>query len=370
MSDQQRSAATWIVTGGAGFIGSNFVRRAHAAGVARLVVFDKLTYAGHLVSLEGVLDGDRVTFVHGDIAERADVRAVIEGTQPTAVVNFAAESHVDRSIDAPGDFVRTNIAGTFELLEASRVFLRGAPESLRAQFRFLHISTDEVYGSLGPEGAFTETTPYQPNSPYSASKASADHLVRAYHETYGLPTLLTNCSNNYGPYQFPEKLVPLMVMNALDGKPLPIYGDGLNRRDWLHVDDHCDAILRVLEAGVPGEKYNVGGNAERTNIDMVDAICDALERVAPAAANPRLAAAGVASYRGLKTFVKDRPGHDQRYAIDASKLQRELAFSPRYTFQAGLDQTVAWYLANRSWCDAVTSGKYDRERLGLSAAKS
>ncbi len=363
-------SSSWIVTGGAGFIGSNFVRRAQAAAVARLVVFDKLTYAGHLESLEGVIDGAAVSFVRGDIAERDDVRALVERVRPSAIVNFAAESHVDRSIDAPGDFVRTNISGTFELLEAARVMLQTASEAERAQFRFLHVSTDEVYGSLGPEGAFTETTPYAPNSPYSASKASADHLVRAYHETYGLPTLLTNCSNNYGPYQFPEKLVPLMVMNALDGKPLPIYGDGLNRRDWLHVNDHCDAILRVLEAGLPGEKYNVGGNAERTNLDMVDALCDALELAAPAAQNARLQAAGAARYHDLKVFVKDRPGHDKRYAIDASKLARELGFKPRYSFQEGLNQTVAWYLANRTWCEAVTRGKYDRERLGLSVAKS
>ena len=365
-----RTLTTWIVTGGAGFIGSNFVRRVHAAGAARVVVLDKLTYAGHLESLEGVIDGDACTFVRGDIAERDDVRALVDRVRPAAIVNFAAESHVDRSIDAPGDFVRTNIAGTFELLEASRVFLQSASAIERAAFRFLHVSTDEVYGSLGPVGAFAETTPYAPNSPYSASKASADHLVRAYHETYGVPTLLTNCSNNYGPYQYPEKLVPLMVMNALEGKPLPIYGDGLNRRDWLHVSDHCDAILRVLHAGVPGEKYNVGGNAERTNIDMVDAICDALELASPAAANPRLVAAGVASYRDLKTFVKDRPGHDRRYAIDAAKIARELGFAPRYTFQEGLNQTVAWYIANESWCDAVTRGNYDRQRLGVSVAKS
>ena len=362
-------AYTWIVTGGAGFIGSNFVRRARAAGAARLVIFDKLTYAGHLESLDGVIDGDAVTFVRGDIAERADVRALVERVRPAAIVNFAAESHVDRSIDAPGDFVRTNIGGTFELLEAARVLLEGASQAERTHFRFLHVSTDEVYGSLGPDGAFSETTPYAPNSPYSASKASADHLVRAYHETYGVPTLLTNCSNNYGPYQFPEKLVPLMVMNALDGKPLPIYGDGQNRRDWLHVNDHCDAILRVLEAGVPGEKYNVGGNAERTNVAMVDALCDALELAVPAATNARLAAAGVTRYHDLKVFVKDRPGHDKRYAIDASKIARELGFTPRYSFHEGLNQTVAWYIANRSWCDAVTRGQYDRERLGLPVAK-
>ncbi len=361
---------TWIVTGGAGFIGSNFVRRARAAGAARLVVFDNLTYAGHLESLDGVLDGAAVRFVKGDIADRAAVRAVFADARPDAVVNFAAESHVDRSIDGPGEFVRTNISGTFELLEAARAQLLTADDAARARFRFLHVSTDEVYGSLGPTGAFTETTPYAPNSPYSATKASADHLVRAYHETYGLPTLITNCSNNYGPYQFPEKLVPLMVMNALDGKPLPIYGDGLNRRDWLHVVDHCDAILRVLDAGVPGQKYNVGGNAERTNLEMVDALCDALELAAPAAQNPRLQPAGATRYHDLKAFVQDRPGHDKRYAIDASKLARELGFTPRYSFQEGLNQTVAWYLTNRAWCAAVTKDKYDRERLGLSVAKS
>ncbi|MEZ5421053.1 MAG: dTDP-glucose 4,6-dehydratase [Vicinamibacterales bacterium] len=360
---------TWIVTGGAGFIGSNFVRRAAAAGAAdRLVVLDKLTYAGHLESLDGLVDGRRVAFVQGDIAERGDVRPLIDAERPAAIVNFAAESHVDRSIDGPGEFVRTNINGTFELLEAARAHLQAASEAERAAFRFLHVSTDEVYGSLGPEGAFTETTPYAPNSPYSASKAAADHLVRAYHETYGLPTLLTNCSNNYGPYQFPEKLVPLMIMNALDGKRLPIYGDGQNRRDWLHVEDHCDAILRVLAAGVPGGKYNVGGNAERTNLQMVDALCDALERLAPAASNPTLQAAGIARYHDLKTFVADRPGHDRRYAIDPSKIARELGFAPSRSFEQGIAETVAWYLANRGWCEAVTTGTYDRQRLGLSEA--
>jgi len=359
--------STWIVTGGAGFIGSNFVRRAVATGaVERIVVLDKLTYAGHLESLDGLVDGDRVAFVRGDIAERHDVRAAIAAERPSAIVNFAAESHVDRSIDGPGEFVRTNINGTFELLEASRAHLQTASEAERAAFRFLHVSTDEVYGSLGPEGAFTEETPYAPNSPYSASKAAADHLVRAYHETYGLPTLLTNCSNNYGPYQFPEKLVPLMLMNALEGKRLPIYGDGQNRRDWLHVEDHCDAILRVLAAGVPGGKYNVGGNAERTNLQMVDALCDALERLAPAASNPKLQAAGVTRYHDLKTFVADRPGHDRRYAIDPSKIARELGFTPGRTFEQGIADTAAWYLNNRAWCEAVTRGTYDRQRLGLS----
>jgi dTDP-glucose 4,6-dehydratase len=356
---------TWIVTGGAGFIGSNFVRHARAATQARLIVFDKLTYAGHLESLEGVLDGDRVRFVRGDIASRDDVRALFAATAPTAVVNFAAESHVDRSIDGPGEFVRTNINGTFELLEAARALLQRLGEAERAAFRFLHVSTDEVYGSLGPTGLFTETTPYAPNSPYSASKAAADHLVRAYHETYGVPVLLTNCSNNYGPYQYPEKLVPLMILNALDAVPLPIYGNGQNVRDWLHVDDHCAAIRRVLEAGVPGEKYNVGGNSERTNLQVVDALCAALETAAPAAANPALRAAGVARYADLKTFVPDRPGHDLRYAIDASKIARELGFRPAHTFDSGLAATVRWYLDNREWCHAVTDGRYGRERLGL-----
>jgi dTDP-glucose 4,6-dehydratase len=358
---------TWIVTGGAGFIGSNFVRHAVArAAVDRLVVFDKLTYAGHLESLEGVLDDARVTFVRGDIAERDDVRALIARTRPAAIVNIAAETHVDRSIDGPGAFVRTNVNGTFELLEAARAHLAGLSDADRAAFRFLHVSTDEVFGSLAPEApAFTETTPYAPNSPYSASKAAADHLVRAYHATYGLPTLLTNCSNNYGPYQFPEKLVPLMLLNALDARPLPIYGDGLNRRDWLHVEDHCAALIRVLEAGEPGEQYNVGGNAERTNLQVVDALCDALERVSPAGANPRLQAAGVASYRDLKTFVPDRPGHDRRYAMDATKIADTLGVRPQRTLDEGLRDTVRWYLDNRRWCELVTRDTYDRTRLGL-----
>ncbi|MEZ5293135.1 MAG: dTDP-glucose 4,6-dehydratase [Vicinamibacterales bacterium] len=359
------SPPTWIVTGGAGFIGSNFVRRASQAGRARLVVFDKLTYAGHLESLEGVLDGADVTFTRGDIASRDDVRAVIAEARPSAIVNFAAESHVDRSIDGPGEFVRTNVWGVYELLEGVRAMLAAADEAGRQAFRFLHVSTDEVYGSLGPAGAFTEETPYAPNSPYSASKAAADHLVRAYHETYGVPTLLTNCSNNYGPFQYPEKLVPLMVLNALDARPLPIYGDGLNRRDWLHVEDHCDAILRVLAGGVPGGKYNVGGNAERTNLEMLDALCDALERTIPAASNPRMQAAGKARYHDLKTFVPDRPGHDRRYAIDASKIARELGFRPSRTFEQGVGETVAWYVANREWCQAVTRDTYAGQRLGL-----
>ena len=356
------------MTGGAGFIGSNFVRRALASPPDRLVVFDALTYAGHLESIEGLFGDERVIFVRGDIASRDAVRALFSEHRPQAVVNFAAESHVDRSIDGPGDFVRTNINGTFELLEASRALLATLPEEERSAFRFLHVSTDEVYGSLGDTGAFREDTPYAPNSPYSASKAAADHLVRAWHETYGLPTLITNCSNNYGPYQFPEKLIPLMIMNALEGKNLPIYGDGGNIRDWLFVTDHCDAILRVLHRGRVGEKYNVGGNSERTNLQVVDALCAALEAERPARDNPSLRAQGRRSYTELKAFVKDRPGHDRRYAIDAAKIRGELGFEPRHHFEDGLRQTVRWYLDHGEWSTAVSRGKYDRERLGQAGA--
>ena len=362
-------ASTWIVTGGAGFIGSNFVRRAVATTPHRIVVLDALTYAGHLESLSGLVDDDRVRFVRGDIADRDAVRRIVAAAQPSAIVNFAAESHVDRSIDGPGDFVRTNVNGTFELLEAARVHVASLEESsaARKNFRFLHVSTDEVYGSLGDTGAFREDTPYAPNSPYSASKAAADHLVRAWHETYGLPAIITNCSNNYGPYQFPEKLIPLMIMNALEGRDLPIYGDGGNIRDWLYVEDHCDAILLALERGQPGEKYNVGGNSERTNLQVVDALCVAIEKERPAAQNPALGARGASSYRDLKKFVKDRPGHDRRYAIDASRIRTDLGFSPRHDFETGLAQTVRWYLDNAAWSEAVTRGRYERERLGHGA---
>ncbi len=353
-----------MVTGGAGFIGSNFVRRALAATSNRIVVFDSLTYAGHRESLDGLFGDGRLVFVQGDIADRDAVRALFSEHRPQAVVNFAAESHVDRSIDGPGDFVRTNVNGTFELLEAARALVASLSEEDRAAFRFLHVSTDEVYGSLGDTGAFREDTPYAPNSPYSASKASADHLVRAWHETYGLPTLITNCSNNYGPYQFPEKLIPLMILNALEGKSLPIYGDGGNIRDWLFVADHCDAILAVLNKGQVGEKYNVGGNSERTNLQVVDALCAALEAARPASSNAALQAKGYRAYQDLKTFVKDRPGHDRRYAIDASKIQSELGFQPQHAFEAGLRLTVGWYLDHAEWTTAVTQGSYDRERLG------
>ena len=351
-----------VVTGGAGFIGSNFVRHALARTDARVVVLDKLTYAGNLESLADVSSHPRYAFVEGDIADREAIRELLRRESPSAIVNFAAETHVDRSIDDPAAFVRTNVTGAFELLEAARVVLRENPSE---GFRFLHVSTDEVYGTLGPTGAFSETTPYAPNSPYAASKAGADHLVRAYHETYRLPALITNCSNNYGPYQFPEKLIPLMILNALEGKSLPIYGDGGNVRDWLYVEDHCEGILLALERGAPGEKYNIGGGNERTNLQVVDALCAALDAELPAARNEALSARGLRSYSELETFVPDRPGHDRRYAIDAAKIRRELGWTPRHAFEDGLRETVRWYLANRPWCEAVQSGKYRRERLGL-----
>ncbi|HVT59334.1 MAG TPA: dTDP-glucose 4,6-dehydratase [Thermoanaerobaculia bacterium] len=357
--------STLLVTGGAGFIGCNFVRLVLAETGERVVVLDKLTYAGSLENLSEVLHHPRLQFVEGDIADRRTVRRLFAEARPAAVVNFAAESHVDRSIDDASAFIQTNIVGAFELLEASRHHLAGLAEGGRHEFRFLHVSTDEVYGSLGGTGAFSETTPYAPNSPYAASKASADHLVRAYRETYGLPALITNCSNNYGPYQFPEKLIPLMVLNALEGKPLPIYGDGGNVRDWLHVEDHCRGILAVLAGGCPGEKYNLGGRSEKTNLEIVDILCEALERQRPAAANPALAARGIASYRQLQSFVPDRPGHDRRYAIDDAKVRRELGWAPRHDFAAGLEATVRWYLDHRDWCRAVQAGNYDRQRLGL-----
>ena len=357
-----------IVTGGAGFIGCNFVRTALANTGDRVVVFDKLTYAGNLESLAEVAAHPRYAFVRGDIADRASVRALFREHRPSAILNFAAESHVDRSIDEPGDFIRTNIHGTYELLEAARAHLASADEASRRVFRFLHVSTDEVYGSLGPSGAFTEETPYAPNSPYAASKAAADHLVRAWHETYGLPAIVTNCSNNYGPFQFPEKLIPLVLLNALEGKPLPIYGDGGNVRDWLYVEDHCDGLLAALTRGVSGGKYNLGGQGEMTNLQLVDLLCAELERQRPARENPALRAMGVASYAALKTFVTDRPGHDRRYAIDSSKSRRELGWAPKHDLASGLAATVGWYLANAAWCGSVLSGSYRRERLGLATA--
>ncbi len=359
-----------LVTGGAGFIGSNFVRLALAETPDRVVVVDKLTYSGHRASLADVEKNPRFAFIEADIADAAAMKGVFGAHRPRAVLNFAAETHVDRSIDGPGAFVNTNINGTYELLEASRAHVQALRPADAERFRFLHVSTDEVYGTLGEAGLFSEETPYAPNSPYAASKAAADHLVRAWRETYGLATLLTNCSNNYGPYQFPEKLIPLMILTALEGKPLPIYGDGGNVRDWLHVEDHCRGILLVLEKGAPGGKYNIGGGNERSNLQVVDALCAALERERPAEENPKMktSSKGKKSYTQLKTFVPDRPGHDRRYAIDASKIRRELGWRPSYSFEEGLLRTVRWYLSNLEWCATVQAGNYGRERLGLGPA--
>ncbi len=348
---------TILVTGGAGFIGGNFVLNAIADGV-RVVNLDKLTYAGNLDTLSSLRDNPRHVFVQGDIGDRDLVKATLAQHRPDAIVNFAAESHVDRSIDGPAAFVHTNVVGTLGLLEATLAHWRSLQDPARAAFRFLHVSTDEVYGSLGAEGKFTETTAYAPNSPYSASKASSDHLVRAFHHTYGLPTLTTNCSNNYGPFQFPEKLIPLMIHKALNGEKLPVYGDGRNVRDWLFVGDHVSAIRKVLDAGRPGEVYNVGGDAERENIHVVKTICALLDERRPLASGTR---------ESLITFVQDRPGHDRRYAIDAGKIKRELGWKPGESFETGITKTVDWYLANSAWCERVLDGSYRLERLGSAA---
>ena len=340
-----------LITGGAGFIGSNFVRSWFESGGGALVNLDKLTYAGNPRNLEGLPAGAQHTFVHGDIADRDLVARLLEEHDVSAIVNFAAESHVDRSIHGPEDFIQTNIVGTFRLLECARAYWSGLPGDRKQLFRFLHVSTDEVYGSLGPSDApFTELNRYEPNSPYSASKAASDHLVRAYHHTYGLPVVTTNCSNNYGPYHFPEKLIPLCIHNALAGKPLPIYGDGQQVRDWLYVTDHCSAIRRVLEAGRVGEVYNVGGWNEKPNLEVVRTLCAVLDRESPRADGT--------SYAEQITFVKDRPGHDRRYAIDARKLERDLGWRPAETFETGIVKTVRWYLANAEWVRQVTSGEY------------
>ena len=356
---------TLIVTGGAGFIGSNFVRHVLAHTEMQVVVVDKLTYAGNLASLQDVQDQSRVSFMQADIADRSAMEELVRKVQPQALVNFAAETHVDRSIDGPWPFIETNLVGTFALLEATRKYWLPLSDEQRDAFRFVHISTDEVYGTLGETGMFSETTPYAPNSPYSASKAGADHLVRAYQETYGLPTLITNCSNNYGPFQFPEKLIPLMLLNALEGKPLPIYGDGGNIRDWLYVEDHCAGILLVLQKGTVGEKYNIGGGNERTNLQIIDRLCEYIEAALPAAQNPHLQQKNMSAYTALKTFVPDRPGHDRRYAIDATKIRTELGWQPVYDFERGLQHTIEWYFSHRDWCEAVVAGTYERERLGL-----
>jgi dTDP-glucose 4,6-dehydratase len=339
-----------LVTGGAGFIGSNFVLSTLGVGGEPVVNLDKLTYAGNARNLESLAADARHVFVKGDICDRALVRELLARHRPRAIVHFAAESHVDRSIHAPAEFVQTNLVGTFHLLEEARAFYNGLAEGEQRVFRFLHVSTDEVYGSLGEEDpAFTEATPHAPNSPYAASKAGADHLVRAYWHTYRLPVVTTNCSNNYGPYQFPEKLIPLMIHNALVGKPLPVYGDGQNVRDWLYVLDHCAAIRAVLEQGRPGETYNIGGNSEIRNLDVVRRICAVLEEARPRAKG---------RYGDLIQFVADRPGHDRRYAIDCSKVRAELGWAPRETFDSGLKQTVLWYLRNEEWVASVTSGTY------------
>jgi len=339
-----------LITGGAGFIGSNFILQRIQSSQAHITNLDLLTYAGNLSNLTSIAGHSRYEFVRGDIADRALVGSILNKHRPSAVIHFAAESHVDRSIRGPEAFITTNINGTYMLLESVREYWTGLPESERAKFRFLHVSTDEVYGSLGPDDpAFTETTPHAPNSPYAASKAASDHLVRAWHHTYGLPTLTTNCSNNYGRFQFPEKLIPLMILNARDRKPLPVYGDGQNVRDWLYVEDHCAAIAAVLERGRPGETYNVGGWNEKPNLEIVGTICDLVDEFAPRA--------GV-SRRELITFVKDRPGHDRRYAMNAGKIERELGWRPRETFDSGLHKTVRWYLENESWVRDVTSGAY------------
>ncbi len=352
---------TILVTGGAGFIGGCFVRQTIAAGGCRVINLDKLTYAGNLDSLEPVADDPKHVFVHGDIADSTLVRRLLEEHQPGAIVNLAAETHVDRSIDGPSPFVETNVLGTFELLEAARKYWQNLPGPQRETFRFLHVSTDEVYGSLGATGTFAETTPYAPNSPYSASKAASDHFVRAYHHTYGLPTLVTNCSNNYGPYQFPEKLVPLMILNALEQQPLPVYGDGKNVRDWLFVEDHCRALQTVLRKGRPGETYNIGGDCERNNLAVVENICDIVDRLCDDSLRPPA--------RNLITFVEDRWGHDRRYAIDSAKIQQELGWRPQQDFDSALELTVRWYLDHREWVERVASGTYRRERLGLAAAR-
>ncbi|MBD9413076.1 dTDP-glucose 4,6-dehydratase [Pseudomonas sp. PDM16] len=351
-----------LITGGAGFIGSALIRHLIQDTEHQVFNLDKLTYAGNLESLRGVADSSRYRFLQADIADSDAVSAALADFQPDAIMHLAAESHVDRSIDGPAAFIQTNIVGTYALLEATRAYWMALPESRKAAFRFHHISTDEVYGDLhGVDDLFTETTPYAPSSPYSASKAASDHLVRAWHRTYGLPVLITNCSNNYGPFHFPEKLIPLVILNALEGKPLPVYGDGLQVRDWLFVEDHARALLRVVTEGQVGETYNIGGHNEQRNIDVVRGICSLLEELAPA--RP----AGVARYEDLITFVKDRPGHDQRYAIDAGKIQHELGWVPEETFASGLRKTVQWYLDNLEWCRHVQDGSYQRERLGASA---
>jgi len=346
-----------LVTGGAGFIGSAVVRELINNTAHVVCNVDKLTYAGNLESVAPVAGSDRYSFEQADIADRDAIDRVFEQFQPDVVMNLAAESHVDRSIDGPSEFMVTNIMGTFTMLEAARSYFAKLGDDAKAKFRFHHISTDEVFGTLGETGYFSETTPYAPNSPYSASKASSDHLVRAWHETYKLPTVQTNCSNNYGPYHFPEKLIPLVILNALEGKALPVYGDGLQIRDWLFVEDHARALIKVVFEGEVGETYNIGGHNEKRNLEVVQTICEILDELRPKSG----------SYKDQITFVSDRPGHDQRYAIDASKIEKELGWTPLESFETGIRKTVEWYLNNSEWCEAVTKNKYDRQRIGLKA---
>ena len=348
---------TFFVTGGAGFIGGNFILNLMKTGQAIVINYDKLTYAGNLDTLISIEENPHYTFEQGDICDRDRLKKLFARHTIDVVVHFAAESHVDRSIETPGDFIQTNVLGTYELLEIAHRYWQGLNKTRKDNFRFLHVSTDEVYGSLGKTGLFTEQTAYAPNSPYAASKASSDHLVRAYHKTFNLPVLTTNCSNNYGPYQFPEKLLPLMITKALSGKPLPIYGDGKQIRDWLYVEDHCRAILEVLENGTVGQVYNIGGHNEKTNLEVVQTLCNILdEMVADSPYRP---------HKSLITFVEDRPGHDRRYAIDAGKIKKELGWVPKESFETGLQKTVCWYLDNKTWTDRVLSGAYRGERLGL-----
>jgi len=350
-----------LVTGGAGFIGSAVIRHILSHTDDSVVNVDKLTYAGNLESLAAVSGSERYRFEQVDICDQAALERVFAAHRPGAVMHLAAESHVDRSIEGPAAFVQTNIVGTYILLEVCRQYWQGLTGAARDAFRFHHVSTDEVFGDLdGPEGLFTESTPYAPSSPYSASKASSDHLVRAWYRTYGLPVLLTNCSNNYGPYHFPEKLIPLMILNALEGKPLPVYGRGDQVRDWLYVEDHARAVCQVMARGRLGETYNIGGHNEKSNLQVVESLCDLLQELAPVAQR---------RYRDLITFVQDRPGHDHRYAIDAGKIERELGWAPRETFESGLRKTVQWYLDNQTWCARVQDGSYQRERLGLGKEK-
>jgi dTDP-glucose 4,6-dehydratase len=347
---------TLLVTGGAGFIGGCFVRMFANKYDTRIINLDSLTYAGNVDSLAAVTEGPGYHFVHGDIRDRSLVSRLLSTHHPDAIVHFAAESHVDRSIDGPRVFLETNVIGTFDLLVEARSYWETLEIAARDNFRFIHVSTDEVYGSLGPnDPAFSESTPYDPHSPYSASKAASDHFVRAFFHTYGLPTIVTNCSNNYGPYQFPEKLIPLMILNALERKPLPVYGDGLNVRDWLFVEDHCQAIHRVLEAGTPGSTYTIGGHSEKTNLEVIYAICETIDEISP----------GHESSKSLIQYVRDRPGHDRRYAIDTKKITNQLGWHPTQDFSSGLRHTVQWYLNNLSWVDRVATGSYRRERLGV-----